>query len=217
MIDIIVGHHNAAHRDALTAMYQLRHRVFSERLGWQVNSQHGLEMDDYDRDDTTYLLAYDDNEKLCGTWRLLPTQHPYMLKNTFPQLLQGHAPPAHATIWETSRFAVEQGPSSLQDDTQASPQVNRITQELFIGLVAHCVAQKIEKVYTVYDIRIARLLPRVGCTPFWRSKPMKIGVTTALAGGFTTNQQVLDTICRKTGMNKNVLRHTPWHRHNVAA
>ncbi len=53
---------------------------------------------------------------MLGSWRLLPTTGPYMLRDVFPQLLHGVAAPAAADTWEISRFAVSKrviGNSSL--------------------------------------------------------------------------------------------------------
>lgn len=41
-----------------------RHRVFVEQLGWKLPSaSEGFERDQYDRDDTVYVFARDDDGK----------------------------------------------------------------------------------------------------------------------------------------------------------
>ncbi|RYF67238.1 MAG: GNAT family N-acetyltransferase, partial [Comamonadaceae bacterium] len=54
-----------------------RHRVFVETLGWDLMSEHGLERDQFDREDTLYLAARDAAQNVVGTARLLPTTGPY--------------------------------------------------------------------------------------------------------------------------------------------
>lgn len=82
-----------------------RHRVFIKKLGWQLRCENGLEYDQFDRDDTFYVIATGDDGEVIGTARLLPTTRPYLLDTVFPQLLHGSAPPRSEEVWELSRFA----------------------------------------------------------------------------------------------------------------
>jgi N-acyl-L-homoserine lactone synthetase len=80
-----------------------------------------------------------------------------------------------------------------------------VTQELFCGLIEFCLERDIRQVVTVYDIRIARLLPRVGCWPIWRTRAQRIGNTSALAGLFSTDRATLDEIRRRAGISGSVI------------
>ncbi|MBK9162114.1 MAG: GNAT family N-acetyltransferase [Nitrosomonadales bacterium] len=82
-----------------------RHKVFVENLGWDLHAPDGLEQDQFDRTDTVYVAVRDDDGEICGCARLLPTLHPYLLSEVFPQLLNGAPPPNSPDIWELSRFA----------------------------------------------------------------------------------------------------------------
>lgn len=217
MIDIVIGSKNFSKLESVDAMHRLRHRVFKERLDWEVNSDGGRERDEFDHERARYLLAYDDDETLVGTWRLLPTTGRYMLKDTFPQLLGLYPAPQSTTIWETSRFAVAGVSPEDQPSGSLRANPNHITRELFLGLVEYCISERIESVYTVYDVRIARLLPHIGCKPFWQSPIMKIGKTSALAGAFETNHDVLATIRERSGIHESVIRSVPWHAQVMAA
>jgi N-acyl-L-homoserine lactone synthetase len=87
-------------------MHRLRGRVFKDRLDWDVSVSDGLEIDQYDTFKPTYLLAVEQRD-VVGCVRLLPTTGRNMLADTFPVLLDGHAAPAAARIWESSRFCVD--------------------------------------------------------------------------------------------------------------
>ena len=87
-------------------MHRLRGRVFKERLDWDVSVSDGLEIDQYDTFKPTYLLAVEQRD-VVGCVRLLPTTGRNMLADTFPVLLDGHAAPKAARIWESSRFCVD--------------------------------------------------------------------------------------------------------------
>ena len=169
----------------LAEMHRLRHRVFVERLGWNVRSFGGLEVDAFDMLEATYLLAGDD--PIVGSWRVLPTTGPYMLKDVFAELLEGQPAPCDPAVWEMSRFAVDHGP---QEDKGLSA-LSAATGEMFCGLVEYALEQGVRELWTVYDIRIARLLDRVGCRPFWRSGRRRIGQTIAVAGRFEVSERVL--------------------------
>lgn len=71
-----------------------RHKVFVKRLGWPLQTQNGIELDQFDRPDTVYVVAQDDEGCIVGCARLLPTTRPYLLGEVFPQLLNGLAPPS---------------------------------------------------------------------------------------------------------------------------
>lgn len=186
-------------------MHKLRCRVFKGRLDWEVADENGYEWDKFDMLEPTYLLAHDEDERLVGTWRMLPTTGPYMLRDVFPVLLDGTRAPCSPKVWEGSRFAVDCeyiGRAGLGA-------VSKVTSEIFAAVVELCLANGVEEVVTVYDARIARLLPRIGCAPKWRSKVHRIGKTLTMAGRFDVNEDVLRTIRERGGIDGPVIRTTP--------
>lgn len=213
MIDIVTRGDAAARAQDLREMYRLRHRVFKERLGWDVQSHNGMERDRFDELDPAYLLAFDREERLIGTWRMLPTTGPYMLRDVFPVLLGGTKAPRHPNICEGSRCAVDcdyLGKSSLAA-------LSHVTAEIFCAVVEYCIANGYSEIVTVYDARIGRLLPRLGCAPKWQSEQVLIGKTRTMAGRFDTNPAALRRIHEKCGILGSVVRHAPWKLAEVAA
>lgn len=189
----------------LAAMHRLRYRVFKERMNWDVQIVDGLERDRFDDCRPTYVLAYDGAGGLAGAWRLLPTTGPYMLRDVFSDLLEGTPAPCHQSIWETSRFAVD----CDLDAADSLTAINRVTAEMFCGLLEHCLANQIGEMITVYDARIARLLGRLGgprwSTPKWRSSRHQIGDTRAYAGRWDVTPEILQTIRERGGIAGSVL------------
>ena len=120
--------HSARHLVMQMATY--RRKVFGERLGWELQAQNGLEFDQFDRDDTMYVVAQDHNGWVTGCARLLPTTRPYLLGEVFPQLMQGQPLPCTPQVWELSRFAAMdlQAPSPRPSDQFSSPPVRRTTR-----------------------------------------------------------------------------------------
>ncbi|MBV7298352.1 acyl-homoserine-lactone synthase [Enterovibrio paralichthyis] len=93
-----------ANQTVVNEIFRLRHRSFLERLGWEVTSTEQMECDDFDRSGASYVALKGQNNDVVGCWRALPTQGRYMLKDVFPQLLQGEPAPMEDDIWEISRF-----------------------------------------------------------------------------------------------------------------
>lgn len=86
-------------------IYELRHKVFKEKLDWDVKTIDGnKEIDCFDLLEDIYYIIVIKDEKLLGCIRLLPTMNDYMIEKVFPQLLDNI--PKEKDVWEGSRFAV---------------------------------------------------------------------------------------------------------------
>lgn len=213
MIDVVSARQLKSQPNLVEALHRLRYRVFHERLGWQVEVRNRMERDFFDDLNPLYLLAYDDREDLVGTWRMLPTTGPYMLRDVFPQLLDGGAAPRDSATWEGSRFAVD----CRRHRKCGMGTPGRVTGEIFAAVVEFGLALQLRQVVTVYDKRIARLLPRIGCHPKWQSRQHRIGKTITLAGRFDISFEALDAIRRANGITGTVIRSAPWTEERHAA
>lgn len=90
--------------EIIDRMFRLRFQVFHERLNWEVKVEEGREKDEFDDDQSIYIVGVDDQTaSVDAAWRLRPTSVPYMLKDTFPMLLQGRPAPCLPRVWEVSR------------------------------------------------------------------------------------------------------------------
>lgn len=107
--------------DLDTALAHYRHRIFVEQLGWRLPcADDQYERDQYDRDDTVYVVAHDESGAICGCARLLPTSRPYLLQELFPALLaDGMTPPRTARVWELSRFAASTSDAAFGEEAGA--------------------------------------------------------------------------------------------------
>jgi len=142
----------------LAAAY--RHKVFVERLCWELASQDGLEEDQFDRPDTVYVVACNESGNVCGCARLLPTTGPYLLAEVFPQLLNGAVPPNSPEIWELSRFAAVdwQGNSPSALAQFSSPIAIKLLEEA----IACAASRGAKQLITVSPLGVERLLQRAG-------------------------------------------------------
>lgn len=188
MINLITARNAELHRHRLQQMFRQRHRVFRERLGWDVPSHNGMERDQFDRPDAVYLVASDDKGDVVGSWRLLPTLRPYMASTVFRNVLGDVEPPSDPGIWETSRFVVE---ASTTGDRSAV--ACRTTAELLCALCEFGIAYNIRQVISVQDPFVTRLTKRMlGAGPAWQSRMQRIGNSMAMAAVYDVTGSALD-------------------------
>jgi acyl homoserine lactone synthase len=160
MQEILIGRPSWKNISAplLDSMFALRHEMFAERLQWQVQSQHGKEKDWFDRLEPTYIVARhpEDTRRATGSWRLLPTTGPYMLKDVFPELLHGQAAPSDPTIWEASRFAV------ARHEHGASFGMNETPVAMIREMLRFVRRNGIREIVTVTSVGVERLIRNLG-------------------------------------------------------
>ena len=134
-----------------------RHQVFVEQLGWALRTENGMESDQFDRPDTVYVVAQDDQGHVSGCARLLPTTRPYLLGEVFPQLLNGLTPPCSPDVWELSRFAAVDLNNRARTPGQFSSSVAR---KLLEESIACAGSHGAKRLITVSPIGVERLLSR---------------------------------------------------------
>lgn len=179
----------------LRQMHRLRYRVFKQRMGWKVTCQGEEERDEFDLLEPVYILVLDQDEDVIGSWRILPTTGPNMLRDVFPQVLNGRPVPESPTIWEISRFALD----CPSDGQNCLANLNTVTSKLFCGLIHHCLQEGIDQVLAVYDPSIGRILPRVGVFPLWRSGPPLDRSVRAMVGLFDVDETVFARVLANAG------------------
>ncbi|AKC71607.1 acyl-homoserine-lactone synthase [Pandoraea oxalativorans] len=161
---------------------RFRHRVFVQKLGWEMRSSSqcgmsavGEESDEYDRDDTIYVtLRHED--AIVGCARLLPATHRYLLADHFPHLVDDlpaaiqmgdgfdMGEGACATpVWELSRFACEppQAEGVYPSHTQAQ-QATQGARELLRAAVFTASSLGARRLIGVTFVSLARLFARIG-------------------------------------------------------
>jgi acyl homoserine lactone synthase len=157
-------------QDAVIGMFRLRHAVFHDRLGWEVTSDNGMEHDQYDECNPVYVLVKGDDSEILGCWRLLPTTGPYMLKDTFPQLLHGQPAPQQLDVWELSRFAV-----STAEREGMGFGFSEVPMNMMRSSVRFAQDNGIARYVTVTSVSVERMLRKVGVNINRIGPPVRIG------------------------------------------
>lgn len=170
---ITIGAQKSFDLDTLAEMYRLRAKVFGERMGWEVAILSGMEIDGYDALSPHYMLVHDERDTLCGCWRIMPTVGPYMLRDTFGQLLHGQSAPVSPSVWELSRFAIV-------THEKSGFGFAKLALDAMREVVKFADQMNIARYVTVTTTAIERLLRKTGVETRRFGPPMRIGVENAV-------------------------------------
>lgn len=171
-----IGKRDHFNNSTLFAMHKLRANVFKTRKGWDIPLIGEMEIDGYDALNPFYMMIQgsEDNTAVEGCWRILPTTGPYMLKDTFPLLLNGRQAPEANDVWELSRFAIDA-------KQKGSMKFSDFSLEAIKAIVNFGVQNQINYYVTVTTVAIERMLRRAGLQINRFGPPAQIGVETAVA------------------------------------
>ena len=95
------------YRADLDNMYRFRHKVFFDKLNWDVNSEDGMEKDQYDEKNTYYLIYKDENDIIRGCVRFIEMVNKCMFDGPFKDKLPNVHEFKRPGYWEVSRFAID--------------------------------------------------------------------------------------------------------------
>jgi acyl-homoserine lactone synthase len=105
-IHVITNENRAGYADVLDEYFRLRHEVFVGERGWNaLERPDGRDVDAYDNDRATYLIALD-NGHVIGGLRLYPTLLPHMISESFAHLVRDRAVLSGPTILECTRYFI---------------------------------------------------------------------------------------------------------------
>ena len=170
-MDIISGTSSSL-MDTYQQVASYRHKVFVENLGWDLHSPGGFEKDQFDRPDTIYVAARDDEGEICGCARLLPTTRPYLISEVFPELLNGLATPNSPEVWELSRFASVDFNSS--DHTPLRQMSSDVAIDLMQASIDCASSQGAKRLIAVTPLGVERLLRNAGFRAHRAGPPMRV-------------------------------------------
>jgi acyl homoserine lactone synthase len=202
MLKLIEGSYASFFPRGIDAMFRNRAETFSNRLGWEVVVKNGHERDIFDDANPLYLVSVDpDTDEYWGSLRLLPTTGPNMLRDVFPQLLDGGYIES-ATIWESSRICAA---AIAGQPERSRSRVNYVLSELILGIGEVAVAAGLTQIVSVFDARIFRVLKAAGCNPQVIGAPQRIGDVMCYAGLFDTGEGPLQAFRVVAGIEDSIL------------
>ncbi len=104
MIHLINKENKHFYPSLLNKMFLNRKEIFIDKLDWNLTVTNGEERDQFDTDDTIYLIVVDDvTGAIRSSLRLNPTNKSHLMSELFPHLCEGGVPTGQ-DIWEISRY-----------------------------------------------------------------------------------------------------------------
>lgn len=196
MIHVVDVSTRRTHSALLEQMFRQRKASFLDRRNWRVSVEGDLEKDRFDDLDPLYVINADDDGRVLGSLRLLPTTGPHMLADVFPEVMGGAPILRHPSIWESSRFNVDTRAGGGFGDRQ----VNRATGELLAGLFELAERIGLERIVSVYDVAVHRVLKRAGCVITPIGETIHPDGLPTVAGSFAVGPEVSAELRRRAGL-----------------
>lgn len=186
-----------------------RHKVFIEKLGWQLPTYNGQERDQFDRDDALYIVSQDDNDEINGCARLLPTVKPYLLGEIFPGLMGGAPIPRTPDVWELSRFAAVD--FNAPRDSALAQFSSPLAVDLLEASLECAAAHRAHKVITVSPMGVERLLRKAGFRAERAGPPMRVEGS-HIFGCWITCRSEMDWMSCQAGLSVGAMPGAGWTR-----
>jgi acyl-homoserine lactone synthase len=199
MIEVVTKDNAHLYGEALEEMFRLRHEIYVKERNWvDLDRPDGLEKDQFDGPDATYLLAFDDNH-VSGCVRLLPTTGPHLLGDVFPHLCEAAPVPRSEEVFEITRLCAH------RDFRQ--PGQGGVLDKLVCGLFEHALSLGLRHMSMVTD---AFLLAK-GLQFGWKLRPLGLPAPyregTCIACVATVDRSTLDGFYKIAGIAGPVLNY----------
>ncbi|MBK5416197.1 acyl-homoserine-lactone synthase [Pseudomonas sp. TH31] len=196
----------------LHELYRLRKEVFADRLNWNINIRNGIEHDEFDSVNTTYLV---------GTWkgvplaslRLINTVHPYMVEGPFRHFFRCDLPKHHLTA-EASRFFVDKTRSRLLGLSSVP-----LSEMLLFTMHNYAVTTGLGSIITVVSNAMARIVRKGG----WHYNVLDTGEASPgekvllleMPVTAQNHKQLLAVIAQKYSLSYSDIIQWPHHQYQV--
>lgn len=162
MFRIISPGSRSQHAGLMQAMHEMRHRVVVCEWGWKIPGSHaGFEADQFDTDETAYVLVQNEDGEVVACARLNPTTQPHMLSDLFADYCDLQPWPVGPDVWECSRFVTER--SKFRDPVEDF----EVRCRLGIGLTVYCIDHGITRLSWLTHQKFYNLVQKV-----WRTEPL---------------------------------------------
>jgi acyl homoserine lactone synthase len=155
MFNLISVKYQEIINDKLDELYLLRKKTFKDRLDWKVSCVGDREFDQYDNDQTHYLLGCYDGY-IVSSVRFISMNHPNMITGPFKDFFDYKAQ-EDETILESSRFFVDKERVKSLADTKLP-----FCHLLFLGMINFTRALGKQGILTVCSKSMYTILKRSG-------------------------------------------------------
>ncbi|WP_052265139.1 acyl-homoserine-lactone synthase [Ruegeria sp. ANG-R] len=152
--------------DLLYQMFAMRKQLFVDHLKWDLDHFDEIEVDQYDNPHSRYVVVFDEQRKVVGCTRLMPTTSKlkygftYMIRDASLGMLDSiptdliEQAPVDDSVWEATRFAVS---TSLPNDKR-----NIVLTAVCEAAVNYARTQGVKEILGLMSPFFLRWLPRAG-------------------------------------------------------
>jgi len=199
MIELVTFETAHLFGDAIAAQARFRYEQFVARDGWKVPTWKGFEYDQFDNFCATYLIYRDEDARVRGMVRLLPTTHPYMLNTLWPFLAPDSGMPSSPNIYENTRFAV---------DKRLKPSLRRrVRNELILASLEFGLLNDVISFILVSPLWVLNgSLSRAGLQPHILTTTDRLGASTVGVASVCVSSAVLGRCRSLLGVTASVLQ-----------
>jgi acyl-homoserine lactone synthase len=125
-------------QDKLLELFRARKEVFVDECKWDIpHDDQGREIDQFDTDNTVYLLSCTEDDELVAATRMMPTTTPHMMTDVFSYLCDNPSP-VGPLVWEGSRYFVRK-------KFRKTERLRIAHTELLCGMMETCLVYGIEQ------------------------------------------------------------------------
>lgn len=162
MFKTVTPQNRHANLNLLDDMHAMRHRVVVKEWGWDIpGALHGYEKDQFDTEQTVYIIVQQENGKVVAAARLNPTTSPHMMSELFSDYCNLQPFPVGNDVWECSRYVTDR--KSIDDPVDDF----RIRCRLGIGLTVYCLDHGISRLSWLTHQKFYNLVQKV-----WKTEPL---------------------------------------------
>ena len=191
--------HQCAQFPKLTnRMFKLRKEVFADQLGWSVSVTDDYERDRYDDLGPVYLVWCDDNqERLYGCLRLMPTTGPTLLYDVFRATFPADIDLVSPGIWEGTRMCIDEKVVAA-DYPDLSP-VDAFSH-LLLALCECALTHGIDTMISNYEPHMRRVYRKAGLNVDELGRSDSYGRLPVCCGLFEVSPAVLNNMRQALGI-----------------
>lgn len=174
MIHIVENRLEPHNRRLLESMFADRKRLFVDLFGWDVPVIDGkFEIDQFDTEQTVYIISADTAGTHEASLRLMPTTMPHMLQDLFGYLCPGGVPTG-PTTWEGTRLCLPQ--------RHGAARRRELRNALISAMVDFAIARGIERLTGVLPDTFRKEVLAMG----WAAEPLgpPVRVESGVVGAF---------------------------------
>ena len=190
-VHVVTAANRSLYASEMEAVFRWRHKIYVEEKGWREARADGLEIDEFDTDEATYLVAFRGGDFVASS-RLRPFSGPTLLADVFPALAAARGLPRRPEDAEWTRMFVV--PAMRERGHKG------VSAAMCCAVMEYCVEEGLARIGGIQE---TYWLPR-WMDYGWRVEPlglpMDIDGTSCLAAMFEVSPEALEGVRRHAGI-----------------